>query len=144
MLKRKKLQPEGVNVLGPYSPGLQIGNLVFISGQLANEDGLTQDIKVQTKQAYENLERVLLEAGLKLENVVKTTIFLKNFDDYEVVNRLYSIYFSAPYPARSVIEVSRLPKDALIEIECIAVDTRACDLREAVVNDDCGGEGCHG
>ena len=142
MLKKTKIQPKDAVAIGAYSPGIHIGNLVFVSGQLANEEGLNQDIKVQTKQAFENLERVLFESGLKLENVVKTTVFLKNFEDYDVVNRLYSIYFSAPYPARSVIEVSRLPKDALIEIECIAVDTRACDMREAIVNDDCGGSGC--
>lgn len=143
MLRKQKLQPPKAKVAGPYSPGIQIGNLVFVSGQLGNLSNLDADIKSQAKQAFENLESVLKESGLALSNVVKTTLFLRNLDDYDVVNRVYSIYFSAPYPARSVVEVSNLPNNSLLEVECIAVDTRQCDQRDQIENDDCGGEGCH-
>ena len=142
MLRKQKLQPQQTKVVGPYSPGLKIGNLIFVSGQLGNLKNLEGDIKSQTKQAFENIEVVLKESDLGLSNVVKTTIFLKDLEDYEAVNRLYSIYFSAPYPARSVVEVSNLPNNSLLEVECIAVDTRKCDLQDQVINDDCGGEGC--
>lgn len=142
-MEKKKLEPQTAKPAGPYSPGIKVGNFIFVSGQLPTEQNIIKgDIKTQTKEVFENIERVLLEAGLKLENVVKVTIFLSDLDYAENVNRMYSLYFSPPYPARSMIEVSRLPKNALLEVECIAVDTRQCDYKRAVVEDDCGGAGC--
>jgi 2-iminobutanoate/2-iminopropanoate deaminase len=110
--------------IGPYSQAIRLENLVFTSGQIAIDPKSGQlckgDVLVQTKQVLENLRVVLEAAGASLDTVVKTTIFLKNMDDFARVNELYAGYFSHSLPARSTVEVARLPKDVLIEIECIA------------------------
>ncbi len=110
--------------IGPYSPALKIGNLLFISGQLPidPESGeiVDGDIKSQTNMALKNLKAVLEPYGVGLENVSKTTIFIKNMNHFPQVNKIYGEYFSDNFPARSCIEVSKLPKDADIEIEAIA------------------------
>ena len=112
-------------VIGPYSPAIRSGKMVFCSGQvpLVPETGklLEGSVDQQTRQVMNNLKAVLAEAGMTLENVVKTTIFLSDFNDFQAVNEAYAEYFSKPYPARSTVEVSRLPRDARIEIEAIAV-----------------------
>lgn len=146
MLKKDKLKPDNLQTIGPYSMGLKVGDMVFVSGQLPidleSDQLIDQDIKKQAARVFENLETILSEASLSLQNVVKSTIYLKNLDDFDKVNQVYALYFSPPYPTRSTIEVSRLPKDASIMIECIALDTREHDYREAILNDDCGGKGC--
>ena len=110
--------------IGPYSPALKIGNLVFASGQLpvdpATGEIVKGDIEAQAKKSLENLKAVLEPYSIGLENVVKTNIFLKNMDNFSRVNKVYSEYFTDQFPARSCVEVSRLPKDADIEIEAIA------------------------
>jgi len=111
--------------IGPYSPALKIGNLVFVSGQLPIDPVIGEiikgDIEAQTRMSLENLKASLEPYSIIMENVVKTTIFLKNMDNFEQVNKIYGEYFTEKFPARSCIEVSRLPKDAEIEIEAIAI-----------------------
>ena len=109
--------------IGPYSQGIDIGNLIFFSGQipLNPETGeMPEGIEAQTKQALENVKGLLESQGLDFSHVVKTTVFLDNMDDFNTVNSLYAQYFVEPYPARSAVEVGRLPKGALIEVEIIA------------------------
>ena len=110
--------------IGPYSQASKSGNLLFISGQVPvnpTTGELTGDIKVQTRQVLENLKSILLAAGASTIDIVKTTVFLKNLDDFNVMNEIYGAYFPQDAPARSTIEVARIPRGALIEIEAIAV-----------------------
>jgi 2-iminobutanoate/2-iminopropanoate deaminase len=109
--------------IGPYSQAVKIGNLVFVSGQLPINpaDGeIKGDIKAQTGQALENVRAVLGAAGASMENVVKTTVFLKDLSHFGGMNEIYALYFKDNAPARVCVEVSRIPKDALVEIEAIA------------------------
>ena len=109
--------------IGPYSQGIQWEELLFISGQLGlDTNGIltASDISSQTHQVLSNIQSILEAAGLKMDNVLKTTIFLADLKDFNAVNQIYSEYFKVPYPARSCIQVSKLPKNALIEIEVIA------------------------
>ncbi|HAN31620.1 MAG TPA: reactive intermediate/imine deaminase [Myxococcales bacterium] len=113
--------------IGPYSQAISTtpGRMVFTSGQIAILPStgklLRADIEEQTRQVMTNLREVLQAAGGDLANLVKVTIFLKNLEDFSMVNAVYSSYLSSPYPARATIEVSRLPMDALVEIEGVAV-----------------------
>lgn len=111
--------------IGPYSQGVVSGRMIFTSGQLPAdpETGAVAGggIEAQARRAIENLRAVLSEAGASLENVVKTTVFLKDLNDFAAFNAVYAEFFPEPFPARSCVEVSRLPKDALVEIEAIAV-----------------------
>jgi 2-iminobutanoate/2-iminopropanoate deaminase len=109
--------------IGPYSQAIKVGNMIFTSGQIAltpNGEFLDSDIKIQTKQVCENLKAVLEAAGAKIENVVKTTIFLSDINDFAAVNEIYGEYFSHK-PARSTVAVKELPKGAKVEIECVAI-----------------------
>lgn len=110
--------------IGPYSQAIRAGNLLFISGQLpvnpANGE-ISGDIEVQTVQSLDNINSILLSIGASLNNVVKTTVFLKNLDDFTAMNRVYEKYFTLDAPARSCVEVSKIPKGAIVEIEAIAV-----------------------
>ena len=114
--------------IGPYSSALKIGNLVFASGQLpidlATGEIEKGEIEAQAKRSLENLKAVLEPYSIGLENVVKTTIFLKDMNNFTRVNKVYGEYFTSQFPARSCVEVSRLPKDANIEIEAIAFCTK--------------------
>jgi 2-iminobutanoate/2-iminopropanoate deaminase len=110
--------------IGPYSQGILVNNLFYSSGQIPlRADGtlVTGDVKEQTVQVFQNLEAVLAAAGASLETVVKATVFIANMDDFAAVNEVYGEYFSTHKPARSCVEVSRLPKDALVEIEVVAL-----------------------
>ncbi len=114
-----KNAPEAI---GPYSQAIKVGNVIYTSGQIAlTKDGefLDSDVKTQTKQVCENLKAVLEESGAKLENVVKTTIFLDDINNFNEVNEVYKEYFKHK-PARSTVAVKELPKGAKVEIECIA------------------------
>ena len=109
--------------IGPYSQGQKIGNLVFTSGQIPLDPKtgtLTTEIKAATKQSLENVKGILEASGSSLDNVIKTTVFIKNMDDFKVVNEIYATYFTSNPPARSCVEIAKLPMDALIEIEAIA------------------------
>lgn len=110
--------------IGPYSPALKVGNLIFASGQLPINPKtgkmIEGDIEAQARMALDNLKAVLEPYSISMENIVKTTIFLKDMNNFARVNKVYAQYFKEKFPARSCIEVSRLPKDADIEIEAIA------------------------
>ena len=110
--------------IGPYSQAVQFEKLIFTSGQIAinpeNNELIAGDVEDQTRQVLENLRAVLEVANASLDTVVKTTIFLKNMDDFVKVNNVYDSFFGSSVPARSTIEVARLPKDVLVEIDCIA------------------------
>ena len=112
------------SAIGPYSQAVEKDGVTYISGQLpidqATGEFAGEDIASQAKQSLENTKYILEEAGLEMKDVLKTTILLKDIEDFAVVNEIYGQYFQAPYPARATYEVARLPKDALIEIESIA------------------------
>lgn len=120
--------PKAPKAVGPYSQAVRTGNLLFCSGQIplnpADLSVVGQDVQTQITQVLENLKNLLEDAGTSLGNVVKTTMFLKDMNDFAKANEVYGKYFQAPYPARSTIQVARLPKDALVEIEAIAVVER--------------------
>jgi len=122
--KEIKINHEAPTAIGPYSPALKIGNLVFASGQIPIDPTIGEiiegDIETQTKQSLQNLKAVLKPYSIDFSNIVKVTIFLKDMNSFPMVNEIYSQYFESRFPARSCIEVSRLPKDAQIEIEAIA------------------------
>lgn len=110
--------------IGPYSQGVTLENLVFTSGQIpvnpANGE-VSADIKEQTRQSLENVKAVLAAAGATLENVFKTTVFIKDMNDFAAINEVYATFFTGDVlPARSCVEVARLPKDVKVEIEVIA------------------------
>ncbi|MBR2132387.1 MAG: RidA family protein [Oscillospiraceae bacterium] len=111
--------------LGPYSQGICAGNLVITSGQVpinsATGAVVEGGIAEQTRQSLTNVQAVLAAAGLTMENVIKTTVFLKNMNDFAAMNEVYATFFTGNPPARSAVEVARLPKDVLVEIEAIAV-----------------------
>ncbi|GAA8112848.1 RidA family protein [Helicobacter pylori] len=111
--------------IGPYSQAIATNDLVFVSGQLGIDASTGEfkgaDIHSQTMQSMENIKAILKEAGLGMDSVVKTTILLKSLDDFSVVNGIYGSYFKEPYPARATFQVAKLPKDALVEIEAIAI-----------------------
>ena len=109
---------------GPYSQAVRSGNFLFVSGQLPvnPEDGnIASTVENQAKQAMTNLKNIIEDAGFKLSDVVKTTLFIRNMDDFPTVNAVYAGFFSEPFPARSCVEVSRLPKGSLLEIDAIAL-----------------------
>ncbi len=109
--------------IGPYSLYREVGDLVFIAGQIGidpEEGEMPESIEGQTEKALENIKNILESINLKMDNVVKTTIFLKDINDFPKVNEIYSKYFKKPYPARTTVEVNSLPKNAKIEIEVIA------------------------
>ena len=116
--------PNAPAAIGPYSAAIRSGSFVFCSGQTpiypATNMMVDGEIGPQTRQALANLEAVLKSEGLSLSDVVKTTVFLKNFRDFPAMNAAYGEVFGDHRPARSTVEVSRLPLDALVEIECIA------------------------
>ena len=111
--------------IGPYSQAIKAGGLVFLSGQAAIDPATNEviagDAAAQTERVCKNLSAVLAAAGCRLDHVVKTTVFLKNMDDFPAVNEVYGRFFPAPPPARSTVEVARLSKDALVEIELVAL-----------------------
>lgn len=112
--------------IGPYSQAVKTGNMIFLSGQLGIDpktgDFVHGDIQEQTDQVFKNIKAVLGAANLTLENVVKTTVFLSDMSNFAAMNEVYSSYFSEPFPARSAFAVKTLPKNALVEIEVIAVE----------------------
>lgn len=117
-----KNAPEAI---GPYSQAVKVGNMVFTSGQIPiypkTGEMVSGSIEEETEQVLENLKAVLEAAGTGLEGVVKTTLYIKDMNNFAAVNGVYSKYFKAPFPARSCVEVARLPKDAGIEIEAVAI-----------------------
>jgi 2-iminobutanoate/2-iminopropanoate deaminase len=111
--------------IGPYSQAIKAGNMIFCSGQIPIDpktgDFVSDDIAEQTKQVLINLSAVLEAAGTSLNNVVKTTVFLADMNDFAAMNEIYSEYFSENKPARATVQAARLPRDARVEIDCIAI-----------------------
>lgn len=125
MAKKIVYSAQAPEPIGPYSQGIQAGNLLFISGQIAIRQSsgklITGTIEEETNQVMQNLAEVLKAAGLGFGHVVKSTIFLKDMNNFPKVNAIYGQYFPEAPPARETVEVSRLPKDVNVEISCIAV-----------------------
>ena len=111
--------------IGPYSQAVRAGNLVFVSGQIpinpATGEFVSENIAEQTEQVLENLTAVLHAAGSSLKSVVKTTVFLVDINDFTAMNEVYARYFTENFPARATVQAARLPKDARVEIECVAL-----------------------
>lgn len=110
--------------IGPYSQGLDAGNIVFVSGQIpvnVETGAMAETIEEQTAQSLNNVKNILAANGLTMANVIKTSVFLSDLNDFAEMNKVYETFFTAPYPTRSCVQVAAIPKGAKIEIECIAV-----------------------
>ena len=142
--------------VGAYSPAVKLGDFVYMSGQIGLDpqtNEMVGGIEAQTKQVMENIKALLAEKSLDMHHIVKTTILLDNMDDFSIVNDIYGSYFtSGVFPARSAFEVAKLPKNALVEIECLVIDTLVyeqqqgcggCGSNSDDCGDDCGCGGCH-
>ncbi len=109
--------------VGPYSQGVKANGFVYVSGQLPIDPAtgaFPEGVEAQTEQSLKNCKAILEAAGCSMADVVKATVFLKDMNDFVTMNGVYAKYFAEPFPARAAVEVARLPKDALVEIECIA------------------------
>lgn len=117
--------PNAPAAIGPYSQAIQAGNTIYVSGQLPIDPATGafagEDIKSQTRQSLTNMKNILVEAGTDMSAVVKTTVLLANIADFAAMNEVYAEFFTAPFPARAAFQVANLPKNALVEIECVAV-----------------------
>ena len=118
--------PNAPKAMGPYSPAVRVNGMVFVSGQIpldpATGDLVSGSIQAQTERVLENLKAVLEGAGLTLDHVVKTSVFLKNMADFAQMNDIYGKYFSSNPPARTTVEVARLPRDVQVEMDVIAIE----------------------
>jgi 2-iminobutanoate/2-iminopropanoate deaminase len=114
----------GAKPVGPYSPALRAGALLFVSGQVPIDPATSQmvggDIAAQTRRVLDNIGALLTAAGLSFNHIVRTTVFLADMNDFAAMNEAYGAYFTQPYPARSTVQAARLPRDARIEIDAIA------------------------
>lgn len=123
-MKKQIATTNAPGAIGPYSQAIDTGNIVFISGQIPVNpaDGtIPEGIEAQTAQSISNIKAILAEAGLTMDNVVKTTVFLADMSLFVPMNEVYAQHFTAPFPARSAVAVKELPKQVLVEIETIAV-----------------------
>ena len=123
MTKKQISTDKAPAAIGPYSQAIEIGNLIFTSGVIPvvpTTGEIPSGVEAQAEQAFANLTELLKAAGTSTEKTVKTTVFIKNMDDFGKINEIYARYFQGVFPARSCVEVARLPKDVLIEIEAIA------------------------
>jgi len=123
-MKHAVSSPDAPKAIGPYSQAVRVGQLLFVSGQVPLDpvtgEMVGGDIAVQTRRVFENLGAVLKAGGRSFNDVVRTTVFLADMNDFAEVNKVYGTYFSEPYPARATVQVARLPKDARVEIDVIA------------------------
>ncbi len=123
-MKKVISTPKAPAAIGPYSQAIQVGNLIYTSGQipidLATGQLVEGGIKEQTRQSLNNIQAILQEAGLTMASVVKTTVFMADMADFADMNSIYAEFFTEPYPARSAVAVKTLPKNALVEIEVVA------------------------
>jgi 2-iminobutanoate/2-iminopropanoate deaminase len=124
-MKESISAPDAPAAIGPYSPAIRAGGFLFVSGQVAidprSRELVAGDVRAQTEQVMKNLKALLTAGGSGLEQVVKATVYLRSMADFAAMNEVYGKSFSAAPPARATVEVSRLPKDALVEIEVIAL-----------------------
>ena len=124
MKKEQITSPKAPAAIGPYSQGIKLNQFVFTSGQLpidSKTGQMPEGIEAQTKQSLENIKAILEAAGTNMENVAKVLIFLKDMNDFSKMNEIYAKFFTGIFPSRSCVQAARLPKDALIEIEAIAI-----------------------
>ena len=123
-MKKVISTPKAPAAIGPYSQAIQVGNLIYTSGQIPIDPATGQlvegGIKEQTRQSLNNIQAILQEAGLTMASVVKTTVFMADMADFAEMNSVYAEFFTEPYPARSAVAVKTLPKNALVEIEVVA------------------------
>jgi 2-iminobutanoate/2-iminopropanoate deaminase len=123
-MKQAISSPDAPKAIGPYSQAVRAGQLLFVSGQVPLDPATGQiiagDIAAQTRRVFDNLGAVLKAGGRSFADVVRTTVFLADMNDFAAVNDVYGTYFSEPYPARATVQVARLPKDARVEIDVIA------------------------
>lgn len=124
MAKKVIVTEKAPKAIGPYSQGWVIDKMVFTSGQLGidiSTGKLAEGIEAQTHASIKNVKAILQQAGAELKDIVKTTVFVQDLDDFAVVNEIYGSYFEEPYPSRSCVQVAKLPMGGLVEIECIAI-----------------------
>jgi 2-iminobutanoate/2-iminopropanoate deaminase len=123
-MKQAISSPDAPAAIGPYSPAVRAGQLLFVSGQVAIDAAtgqlITGDVRAETRRVLDNVGALLAAGGLSFADVVRTTVFLADMNDFAAMNDVYATYFSAPAPARATVQVGRLPKDARIEIDVIA------------------------
>ena len=123
-MKQAISSPDAPKAIGPYSQAIRTGQLLFASGQIPTDPAtgviVDGDVAAQTRRVFDNLGAVLKAANLSFADVVKTTVFLADMNDFAAMNEVYGKYFSEPYPARATVQVARLPKDARVEIDLIA------------------------
>jgi 2-iminobutanoate/2-iminopropanoate deaminase len=124
-VRRPISAPDAPKAIGPYSPAVRVGNLVFVSGQIpidpATSDLVQGDITAQTDQVMQNLQALLRAAGAGFQHVVRTTVFLTDIGEFAAMNAVYARYIFDPPPARSTVQVARLPREARVEIDAVAV-----------------------
>jgi 2-iminobutanoate/2-iminopropanoate deaminase len=126
IVKQVITTPRAPAAIGPYSQGIKAGNLLFVSGQIPIDPATgalieAKDIPSQTRRVLQNIQQILSSGGATIDNVVRTTVFLKDMDDFAEMNGVYGEFFREAAPARATVEVARLPKDVGVEIDCIAV-----------------------
>ncbi len=123
-MKTAVASADGAKPVGPYSPALRVGQLLFVSGQVPIEPSTGKmvdgDIAAQTRRVLDNIGALLSAAGLNFSHIVRTTVFLADMNDFAAMNEAYSTVFTPPYPARSTVQAARLPRDARVEIDAIA------------------------
>jgi 2-iminobutanoate/2-iminopropanoate deaminase len=123
-MKDVVLTPRGPKPIGPYSQAIKVNGFVFVSGQIALDPATGEfagaDVRQQTERVMENLKAILEASGVPLSHVVKTTVYLKDMNEFTAMNEVYARYFTAAPPARSTVQAARLPKDALVEIDVVA------------------------
>lgn len=108
--------------IGPYSQAIKVGNLLFTSGQIPlnpQTSEIPEGVEAQAEQAFTNVKNLIEASGASIDNTIKTTVFIQNMDDFGKINEIYAKYFTEPYPARSCVEVAKLPKGVLLEVEAI-------------------------
>ena len=122
-MKKEIITNNAPAAIGPYSQALDLGNLVFVSGQIPVDPAtgvIADSVEEQAAQSLSNIRSILAEAGLSMVDVIKNTVFITNLNDFAKVNEVYASFFEKPYPARSCVEISAIPKGCKLEIECIA------------------------
>lgn len=147
MFMQKISTDKAPKAIGPYSQAVKLGDFVYLSGSIPvdpkTNEVVDNNIEAQAKQVLENIVAVLDQMNLEMRHVVKTTVFLSDMNNFTAFNEIYGQYFKEPYPARSCVEVARLPKDVLVEIECMAIDTLVYEQQMMAQQGGCSG-GCGG
>lgn len=148
MFLQKIEAQNGAKVLGPYSPAIKLGDFVYLSGQvpvLSNGDVIEGGIVEQAHQVMQNIGAILAEMNLEYRHIVKVTVYLNDLNNFDAFNEVYGSYVSEPFPARTTVEVSRLPKDVQVEVECMVIDTLMYEQQMMQQQGGCSGScGCDG